>query len=164
MPSFRTKCIHIQLGFTVEYVQFISDCLFQTKQWWHSKKCWPRALCYSEPVSAFCLTLCFYIMSCISCLLTPGCEAEDTVAGDECGELPFSGEQNEAHDSLLGAGERNLPEDHWTHALMPSLWHSDRCGDDPDQNWSQRESQNCSQKALTAGCSATQTLEWRTSL
>lgn len=45
-------------------------------------------------------------------MLPPGCKAEDSVAGDECGELPFSGEQNEAHDSLLGAGEGSLPEDH----------------------------------------------------
>lgn len=110
----------------------------------------PEPSCYSEPVTALWLTLCFYIISCISCMLAPGFKAEDSVAGDECGELPFSGEQNEAHDSLLGAGEGSLPEDHWTHAFMPSLWHSDRCGDDPDQNWSQRKSQNCSQKALTA--------------
>ena len=82
--------------------------------------------------------------------VSPGCAAEDSDAGDERRELPFSGEQNEAHDSLSGAGEGSLPEDHWTHALMPSPWRPDRCGDDPDQNRTQRESQNYSQEALMA--------------
>lgn len=90
------------------------------------------------------------VFNMVQCLCPPGFTAEDSDSRDECRELPFSGEQNEAHDSLSGAGEGNLPEDHWTHALMPSPWRPDRCGDDPDQNRTQRESQNCSQEALMA--------------
>lgn len=92
----------------------------------------------------------YSVCSNIQCLCPPGCAAKDSDSGDEHGELPFSGEQNEAHDSLSGAGEGSLPENHWTHALVPSSWRLDRCRDDPDQNRAQRESQNSSQKALMA--------------
>lgn len=92
----------------------------------------------------------FPVFTEVQCLCPPGCTAEDSDAGDERRELPLPGEQNEAHDPLSGAGEGSLPEDHWTHALMPSPWRPDRCGDDPDQNRTQRESQNCSQEALMA--------------
>jgi len=45
-------------------------------------------------------------------LCPPGCAAEDSDSGDERGELPLSGEQNEAHDSFPGAGKSSSPEDH----------------------------------------------------
>lgn len=98
--------------------------------------------------SSCCLCVLLPARTMVKCLCPPGGTAEDSDTGDERGELPFSGEQNEAYDSLSGAGEGSLPEDHWTHALVPSLWRSDRCGDDPDQNRTQWESQNCSQEAL----------------
>lgn len=83
-------------------------------------------------------------------LCPPGREAEDSVPGDQRGELPFQGEQNEARDPLPGAGEVGLPADRGAHALLPSLRQPDRCGDDPDQNGTQRKSQTRRQEALTA--------------
>lgn len=80
----------------------------------------------------------------------PGRETEDPDAGSQRGELPVTGEQDEAHDPHAGAGEGGSPEDHRTHALQPSARRPDRCGDDPDQNRTQRESQNRSQEALMA--------------
>lgn len=110
---------------------------------------WLVSICSSCAFYLHFVQLSLCIVPCIYWgLCPPGGTAEDSDTGDERGELPFSGEQNEAYDSLFGAGEGSLPEDHWTHALVPSLWRPDRCGDDPDQNRTQRESQNCSQEAL----------------